>query len=213
MKIAKILACSVVVLIAVVASLNGTESVAQEKHERAAVHNDAAMKKAEQAIAESLKTLSPADQKLVNSQRFCPMMPHGRLGAMGTPIKLRIGDKPVFVCCEECIAQVKKDSAGALKLAAKLIAASAELAKLDPAERTAIEAQKYCAIASGSILGSMGAPIKMQLDGQPVYLCCAGCTQKARSNPAATLAAVEELKKAAIQHGQNLAGHATRSNQ
>ncbi len=44
----------------------------------------------------------------------------------------------------------------------------------------------------------MGAPIKLELDGKPVFLCCKGCVAKAEANPAATLAKVEELRHAGM---------------
>jgi Cu/Ag efflux protein CusF len=40
----------------------------------------------------------------------------------------------------------------------------------------------------------MGPPVKVQIDGQPVFLCCAGCEEKALANPKQTLAKVAELK-------------------
>ena len=87
-------------------------------------------------------------------------------------------------------------SAATVKTVEKLRSVTAELAKLPKAERMAAEAQKYCAINSTGFLGSMGAPIKLMIEGKPVYLCCAGCTAKAQANPAAALAKAEELKHA-----------------
>jgi len=40
----------------------------------------------------------------------------------------------------------------------------------------------------------MGAPTKVTIRGQPVFLCCADCAEKARENPDKTLAKVKELK-------------------
>lgn len=159
-------------------------------------HDHKATQKAEKKISEALAELPAEDQKLAAAQRFCPMMEYSRLGAMGTPTKLIIEGKPVFVCCEGCIDDAKDGGAATVKLTQKLKEASAELAKLPAAERAAAEAQKYCAINTKGLLGSMGAPIKLELDGKPVYLCCSGCTKKAQADPATTLAKVEELKQA-----------------
>ncbi|MFL5341421.1 MAG: hypothetical protein ACJ8F7_14850 [Gemmataceae bacterium] len=71
---------------------------------------------------------------------------------------------------------------------------AAELAKLDPAERAAIEAQGWCAISNDERLGAMGPPVKITLKGQAVYLCCKGCQKRAEADPDKTLAKVEELK-------------------
>jgi hypothetical protein len=43
-------------------------------------------------------------------------------------------------------------------------------------------------------LGSMDVPVKVMIEGQPVFLCCAGCEDKAKANPKQTLQKVEELK-------------------
>jgi len=156
--------------------------------------------KVEKKIADTLKKLSVADQKLATAQRFCPMMPYSRLGADGAPLKVMVEGKPVFVCCKGCVKGATKDAKATLAKTDKLTKASAVLAKLPAKERAAAEAQKYCAIAEGSFLGSMGAPIKLDLNGKPAFVCCKGCTAKAQANPAATLAQVEKLKKAG-EHG------------
>lgn len=70
----------------------------------------------------------------------------------------------------------------------------AALAKLRPADRRLAEAQGFCAILNANRLGSMGTPFKLVLNGQPVFLCCAGCESKARADPDKTLAKVEQLK-------------------
>lgn len=209
MKLVRISTMAVVALAAFASGFAATVVVAQEKPRQAASGHDheAMMKKAEQKIADALKSLPPEDQKLAAAQRFCPMMTHSRLGAMGAPVKLMVAGKPVFVCCKACTKDALKDEAATLKTTAKLVDSTAELAKLPPAERAAAEAQKYCAIANGSFLGSMGAPIKLEIDGKPVYLCCGGCKAKAQTNPAATLAKVEELKKAGMNDGHDHAGH------
>ncbi len=194
--------------LAVFASGLSTTSVsADDGHKHAAGHDHEAMQKAEKKISEAMSSLSPEDQKLAAAQRFCPMMEYSRLGAMGTPIKLTIEGKPVFVCCKGCIDDANAGGAATVKTTEKLTDASAELAKLSPAERAAAEAQKYCAINTKGFLGSMGAPVKLEIDGKPVYLCCSGCTKKAQANPAATLAKVEELKHAGMKEGHDHADH------
>lgn len=56
----------------------------------------------EAKIAASLAKLSAEDRKLAEAQKFCPIMADNRLGSMGTPMKLMIQDKPVFLCCKGC---------------------------------------------------------------------------------------------------------------
>ena len=67
-------------------------------------------------------------------------------------------------------------------------------AKLSAVDRRLVEEQEFCAILTGSRLGSMGMPIKLMLEGQPVFLCCKGCGDKAKADPQKALRSVEELK-------------------
>lgn len=71
---------------------------------------------------------------------------------------------------------------------------AAERAKLDPAERALVEAQEWCVISTDERLGSMGPPLKLDIQGQPVFVCCKGCKSKAEANPEKMLAKVQELK-------------------
>lgn len=64
----------------------------------------------------------------------------------------------------------------------------AELAKLPDADRELAEAQRYCPVLTNNLLGSMGMPIKVMIDAQPVFLCCAGCKSKALATSRETLA-------------------------
>jgi hypothetical protein len=70
------------------------------------------------------------------------------------------------------------------------------LANLGPEDQKLALAQKYCVISEGR-LGSMGAPIKITVKDQPVFLCCGGCKKRALADPDKTLARVEELKSRA----------------
>jgi hypothetical protein len=69
----------------------------------------------------------------------------------------------------------------------------AAFAKLSDEDRPLAEAQGYCAVTAEP-LGSMGPPLKLVVNEQPVFVCCKGCEKKAKSNPDKTLAKVEELK-------------------
>ena len=76
---------------------------------------------------------------------------------------------------------------------------AAERAKLDPADRALVEAQEWCAVSTDERLGSMGPPIKLDIKGTPVLICCKGCKRKAEADPDATLATVAELKARAAK--------------
>jgi hypothetical protein len=77
---------------------------------------------------------------------------------------------------------------------------AAERAKLSPADRALVDAQEWCVVSTDERLGSMGPPLKLDIKGQPVFVCCKGCKRKAESDPDATLAKANELKaKAAAE--------------
>src|SRR5262249_6877611 len=52
---------------------------------------------------------------------------------------------------------------------------AADLNKLPDDDRREAFAQKFCAVETKNRLGSMDAPFKLIIEGQPVFLCCEGC--------------------------------------
>jgi hypothetical protein len=70
----------------------------------------------------------------------------------------------------------------------------ANLAKLDPTDRKLAEEQTFCCVENENRLGSMGIPVKVLVQGQPVFLCCEGCRERALSQPEHTLNKAKELK-------------------
>lgn len=71
---------------------------------------------------------------------------------------------------------------------------AAERAKLSPDDRALVEAQEWCAVSTEERLGSMGPPVKLDIKGQPVFVCCKGCKRKAEADPDKTLKTVADLK-------------------
>lgn len=67
----------------------------------------------------------------------------------------------------------------------------AELAKLSPEDAASAEKQHVCPV-SGEMLGTMGAPQKIDVNGQMVWICCAGCKDQLLEQPGKFLA---KLKK------------------
>ena len=62
-------------------------------------------------------------------------------------------------------------------------------------DQAAIRAQGICVISEAP-LGSMGAPIKVSIGGEALYLCCQGCVGKVKKNPDVYLAKAAQLRKA-----------------
>jgi hypothetical protein len=58
----------------------------------------------------------------------------------------------------------------------------AELATLAPADRELAKRQATCPVTRKP-LGSMGPPIRVDLDGKSVFICCSGCEAALRRDP------------------------------
>jgi hypothetical protein len=71
------------------------------------------------------------------------------------------------------------------------------LAKLSPEDRALAEKQRFCVIEDDSRLGSMGPPIKLDVKGRTVFVCCKGCQRPALADPDKTLAQLDKLTKPA----------------
>ncbi|MFO0899065.1 MAG: efflux RND transporter periplasmic adaptor subunit [Pirellulales bacterium] len=160
-------------------------------------------------VAAGLALLSPEDRKLAEEQRLCPVLAGSRLGSMGKPVKLTLEGRTVFVCCETCAPKALDNPQATLqKLDAQKNAPRVEpagdapqeeleiratLGLLSPADRAAAEAQRYCAVLGVSRLGSMGRPVRIEVGGEPVFLCCKACEGQAKAAPAATLNRARKL--------------------
>ncbi|RIK73953.1 MAG: RND transporter [Planctomycetota bacterium] len=68
-----------------------------------------------------------------------------------------------------------------------------QLEKLPEEDRALATAQRLCPV-TGEPLGSMGVPVKVTIDGEPVFLCCKSCERQARQQPAQTLEKVRALR-------------------
>jgi Cu(I)/Ag(I) efflux system membrane fusion protein len=173
----------------------------------------------EDRVQAVLAKLSPEDRRLVQAQGYCPVQVVNRLGSMGTPVKVMVRSQPVFLCCSACVNQalanpqqtvakveelkaMRKRSPGKEskplspatdRRGAKDAKAKTALAKLSAEDRRLAEEQGFCP-QTGEPLGSMGVPIKVMLEGQPVFLCCKNCVDETRAHADQALATVETLK-------------------
>ncbi|QDU26661.1 hypothetical protein ETAA8_17420 [Anatilimnocola aggregata] len=67
----------------------------------------------------------------------------------------------------------------------------AELAKLSPEDAASAEKQHVC-LVTDKMLGTMGPPLKVDVDGKPIWICCEGCRDEVLANKDTYLA---KLKK------------------
>jgi Cu(I)/Ag(I) efflux system membrane fusion protein len=149
----------------------------------------------EAKIAAALAQLSAEDRALAVAQKYCTVLQKSRLGPMGVPVKLMLDGKPVFLCCEACRKKAESDPKASGAKAEELREISASLAKLSEADRKLAEAQGMCIVMDESPLGSMGAPLKLMVEGRPVFICCEGCREEALKNPKETLAKAAKLQE------------------
>ncbi len=169
-------------------------------------------------IQAELAKLSELDRKAAQGQRFCAVLKDSRLGSMGPPEKLVIDGQTVFICCEGCKEEALADPRKTLAVLRSLqelqrpmppdgeekskshdddseeSEIKAALAKLSDADRKIAVAQKFCVVLEQNRLGSMGPPVKLLIDGQPIFLCCPACKKKALIDPKATVAKAANFK-------------------
>ncbi len=111
---------------------------------------------------------------------------------MGTPIKVEVEGRDVFICCEGCrerlVAAPEKyfavlDAKDSDLLSAEERQAIEEaLATLSEKDRELARRQLYCPVAEFR-LGSMGTPIKVDVNGQRIFICCEGCRKQLAAEP------------------------------
>ncbi len=68
-----------------------------------------------------------------------------------------------------------------------------QIDRLPPDDRESALEQRLCPITDEP-LGSMGAPIKIVIDGDAVFLCCEGCRSEANADPKKILGKVKDLR-------------------
>ncbi len=142
-------------------------------------------------------TATDADAALIAKQGTCPVMDES-LGSMGQPIKVMIGDKPVFLCCKGCIKKIQAEPAKYLVMVygnqmasegASAPTTNITVTSATHADAALIAQQKNCPVMDEP-LGSMGDPIKVMVGEKPIFLCCKGCIKKIKADPVKYLAIV-----------------------
>ena len=162
-------------------------------------------------IEKAFEGLSPEDRLLSEQQVICPVTEF-HLGSMGPPIRIHIDGRDVMICCEGCRDRLTNDSKkyftildsqkGGARIGGSAADHSASedeevdraLESLSASDRALVIAQGYCPVADFR-LGGMGTPLKVQLNGQPVFICCEGCREELLGKPDEYLARIEEYKK------------------
>ncbi len=112
------------------------------------------------------------DQIHIAVQAVCPVSGQ-KLGAHGAPLKVKIGEETLFVCCQGCLKgkQVNPQHWATIH---------ANFAK----------AQRICPIMKKELPAN---PKWTVVDGQIVYVCCPPCTEKIAAEPKKFVQRIDEL--------------------
>ena len=125
----------------------------------------------------SAQELSKSDQIHIAVQQICPISGQ-KLGEHGAPVKVKIGDERVFVCCKGCLQD-----------------------KVNPEHWATIhanfaKAQRICPIMKKELPAN---PKWTIVEGQIFYVCCPPCTEKIAASPKAYLQKLDELYAASLK--------------
>lgn len=113
-------------------------------------------------------------------QGICPVTGE-TLGSMGAPVKAKIGQEEVFLCCEGCAKEkVNAEHWNTIH---------ANMAK----------AQGKCPVMGKALPQNAKSTI---VDGQTVYICCPPCAKKIAADPKTYLQKVDALYAASIKAKQ-----------
>ncbi|WP_404307038.1 hypothetical protein [Neorhodopirellula lusitana] len=147
----------------------------------------------------TVTTSTLADAAAIAAQKVCPVMDEP-LGGMGTPIKVMVGDKPIFLCCKGCIKKIQAEPAKYLAMVypegqKESVAAGTEqvregVFKVTAADTPFIAAQQMCPVMDEPLDG-MGGPYKVNADGKAIYICCPGCAKEIAAEPKKWLAVLK----------------------
>lgn len=124
------------------------------------------------ALAQDSPAMSKSRNQLkIEAQGICPVM--GKpLGSMGTPIKVKIGEEELFLCCEGCrTKQVNRDHWATI-------------------HSNFQKAQGQCPVMSKPLPSNAEWTV---VEGQIIYICCPPCVDKIKADPKTYLAKLDQL--------------------
>ena len=129
-----------------------------------------------QAPLDAAQEQAKRDQLRAAVQDICPVSGE-KLGSMGQPIKVKVGEETLFMCCKGCLKQ-----------------------KIKPEHWTTIhanyaKAQRICPVMKKELPKN---PKWTFVDGQIVYVCCPPCTKKIAADPQNYLRAIDQLYIASL---------------
>jgi YHS domain-containing protein len=125
--------------------------------------------------------LAKSDQIHIDVQQICPISGQ-KLGKHGAPIKVKIGEEHVFVCCQGCL----KGKAVNPQHWATIHAHFAKAQRICPVMKKEFPANPKWTIVEGQIF----------------YVCCPPCMEKIAADPKTYLRKLDELYSASLKTTQ-----------
>lgn len=123
------------------------------------------------ANAEEKDGLGKTERLLVKAQQICPVMGKD-LTKMGGPLKAKVGEETVFLCCKGCFkGKIQKEH-------------------WEQIQANLIAAQGKCPVMDKPLPKN---PTSTVVEGRRVFVCCPPCTKKVQADPEKYLARVDRL--------------------
>lgn len=124
--------------------------------------------------------LSEHDKIHIAVQDICPISGQ-KLGSMGTPLKVKIGEEIVYVCCKGCLQK------------------QVNAAHWATIHNNFAAAQGICPVMENKLSAKAKWTI---VEGQIFYVCCPPCTEKIAKDPQSYLRKLDELYLASLHARQ-----------
>ncbi|MDA7980523.1 MAG: hypothetical protein MPJ50_17335 [Pirellulales bacterium] len=121
--------------------------------------------------------LSDADKVLIAVQEICPITGE-KLGSHGTPVKAKLGEQELFLCCKACM-EGDVDAKHWATIHANFAKAQASCPVMD---KPLPEKPKWVVVK-----------------GHVFYVCCPPCTDKISAEPDKYVAELEALYKKSLE--------------
>lgn len=108
---------------------------------------------------------NPTDELRISVQQICPVS-GSKLGSMGEPVKIKLGDETAFLCCKSCVGKQVK------------------LEHWKKVQANQAAAQQKCPIMNKPVDATMKSTV---VNGQRVFVCCPPCIEKIQKDSTTAL--------------------------
>lgn len=128
-----------------------------------------------------------SDQLHASAQGICPVSGE-KLGSMGAPIKVKVGDEVAFLCCKGCLGK------------------QLDAAHWATAQSNLAAAQGTCPVMGKPVDASMESVV---VNGRKIFVCCPPCIEKIKADPTAYVAKLDaQIAKAVSIQSADRRNHA-----